>query len=71
MNEHNGYVNFKYEKDGITYDCNVLFGHVEIESYFKFEGGKMIGMGRSKTFDRNGVLLSVKDEPTGLEVSYG
>lgn len=43
-----------------------LYGRCEIRSWFEFDGGKLIGMGSKKTYDRNGNLIGYEESPTGI-----
>lgn len=45
---------------------DAIFGHIEIKSWIKFEGDKMIGMGSTTTYDRDGNVTDYKECPTGL-----
>ena len=44
----------------------LVFGHVELKQFNKFENGRMVSYGYSITYDRNGIEVS-RTEPS----SYG
>ncbi len=47
-----------------------LYGHIELRSWFEFDGEKLIGMGSKKTFDRNRKLIDYTEAPTGIILTY-
>lgn len=52
----------------ISFKVNIIYGHCESNSWFKFEEDKIVGMGSVKTFDSNGKLIDYKESPTGINL---
>ena len=52
----------------------IVFGTKELKSWveLRYENGKQtgVGMGSSITRDKNGDILSIKTEETGLKIMY-
>lgn len=50
---------------------NVLIGRVELDSWLEFRGNRVIGMGRTRRYDRNGALVEMsKPTPSGVEMVF-
>jgi hypothetical protein len=56
--------------DQPVFEVDVVYGHAVVDSYFKYENGKSIGMGRYRRYDGNGALVEAKDEPTGITMEW-
>ncbi len=50
-------------KDDKIYKASIIYGHVELKEFHKFENGRMIYYGYSITYDRDGNEMS-RTEPT-------
>jgi hypothetical protein len=51
----------------ITYNIKCIYGHVVLGSYIDGAG---MGMGRKRTYDRQGKLISDVTKPTGLRLIW-
>ncbi len=56
--------------DEPTYKITVLLGHAKCNSWFEPRGDRLIGMGSITNYDKDGILVSHKVEPTGIELFW-
>lgn len=49
---------------------NDICSHVELRSWFEFDGEQLIGMGSKKTFSGTGKLIEYEESPTGIVINW-
>lgn len=53
-------------RQDLEFKVNVVYGHVEVNSWFEFDGERFIGMGSSTHYDSDGNVTAHNVSPTGL-----
>lgn len=53
-----------------TYKLDIFFGSIKLDSWFKRDGDKLIGMGSKTTYDESGKFISYEEEETGVNLVF-
>jgi hypothetical protein len=55
----------------LKYKVSMFLGSIELKSYFKPEGDRLVGYGLAIHRDRDGNITAVIESKTGVEVTCG